>query len=547
MDKHQRHFEQRLQDLSRFQEENKRWPSVMSADHMERSLGEWCHKLRLAYNKGKLEAYKFEALSAIGFSLRVKEDKWKSNFEKLRAYLGEHKCLPPVKHPLYPYTNSQYKRFELLPPGQKEKLQSINFLTYCASRSSSQIWKRNFDRLNSFFQTHGVLPTRKVDYSLECWVNAQRQHLKKGLLTEEQVKCFEEAGIDLLKRSFRKESDGWEKKSRSLAEFYQKLGRAPNLKVASEASLAKWLFQQAILFKNKSLAAGRMTELARILNSDPCQVFHEVLAQKFDLEFKELEAFYITNKRWPQAKFATSKLERRLVKWCTEMRNDFRGKKLDAPQVTALEDIGFPFDPQEDRRTSGFAELRAHLESSGGTLQRLDPLYRFYTQQKKAYETLEPRDRALLDSIIIVRISSSSRYIFDWEERFAKVLHFIHENKKLPSPKDDEDLSKWWAAIRKKMIEGKLSQLQVSQLQKSGIVFKRRIDAWEDQFGKLKEFVQETKRWPGTSHPDEKDLRSWCYLQRYKARKGELPENAVAKLKLINFPLMNKEKSKKLL
>lgn len=97
------------------------------------------------------------------------------------------------------------------------------------------------------------------------------------------------------------------------------------------------------------------------------------------------------------------------------------------------------------------------------------------------------------------------------------------------------------------MIEGKLSQLQVSQLQKSGIVFKRRIDAWEDQFGKLKEFVQETKRWPGTSHPDEKDLRSWCYLQRYKARKGELPENAVAKLKLINFPLMNKEKSKKLL
>jgi hypothetical protein len=70
-----------------------------------------------------------------------------------------------------------------------------------AVQAAEQKWKRMFAELVKFKKENGMLPLRKDDHTLNYWLIGQRKMAKTGRLTEEQLKLYEEAGINILGRS----------------------------------------------------------------------------------------------------------------------------------------------------------------------------------------------------------------------------------------------------------------------------------------------------------------------------------------------------------
>ena len=65
-------------------------------------------------------------------------------------------------------------------------------------------WKKQFATVVKFKKKHGILPLRCHDTTLHYWLTVQRHRAKKGKLTEEQLRLYKEAGINIL---------GWPRKA----------------------------------------------------------------------------------------------------------------------------------------------------------------------------------------------------------------------------------------------------------------------------------------------------------------------------------------------
>lgn len=91
MDKYQKHFESRFNDLIKFKKANDRWPSPISDDFTERSIGVWYVKIKLSYSKGKLEEGRQKAFEKIRFPLNYHDHQWNRKVKRLKLFIKKIK------------------------------------------------------------------------------------------------------------------------------------------------------------------------------------------------------------------------------------------------------------------------------------------------------------------------------------------------------------------------------------------------------------------------------------------------------------------------
>jgi len=178
-------------------------------------LGRFVNSMRTQRNHGLLSAERIASLDALGFVWKAPRRAkvvfgehevsapWKRRFEELLAYKAEHgDCDVPAKwvknEGLANWVSQQrqLKKRGTLQPGRENLLNEIGFCWQAVA--GQRTWDSHFAELLSFKERHGHCDVPVHDpqnHSLGTWVTNQRTKMKRGKLSEEQVRLLSEAGF----------------------------------------------------------------------------------------------------------------------------------------------------------------------------------------------------------------------------------------------------------------------------------------------------------------------------------------------------------------
>ena len=178
-------------------------------------LGRFVNSMRTKRNRGLLSAERIASLDALGFvwkaprraKIALGEHEvsapWKIRFEELMAYKAEYgDCDVPAKwannEGLANWVSQQrqLKKRGNLQPGRENLLNEIGFCWQAVP--GQQSWDSHFAELLLFKEQHGHCDVPVHDpqnRSLGTWVINQRTKMKRGKLSEEQVRLLSQAGF----------------------------------------------------------------------------------------------------------------------------------------------------------------------------------------------------------------------------------------------------------------------------------------------------------------------------------------------------------------
>ena len=201
-------WDERFQQLVEYKDQNGhcRVPIRFKANLQ---LGSWVSTQRQQYKKNKLSPEQKDRLEGIGFEWVLKKQEhsvgsWDERFKQLKEYREKKgHCLVPQKYKANPqlgeWVSRQrhfYKKNELLPE-QKDRLEGIGFV-WVLKKHEIVGWDERFKQLKEYRQVKGdcnVPYQYDANPQLGYWVNRQRQVIKKGKLSPEQIKSLEGIGF----------------------------------------------------------------------------------------------------------------------------------------------------------------------------------------------------------------------------------------------------------------------------------------------------------------------------------------------------------------
>lgn len=199
------------EDVKAFWELSGKLPTKSS----EVQLANWLIKQRELYKKGELHSKQIEQLEQLNIVWDNNEaiiDKWKENFEKIKAFKIENDKLPSFSSEgeekrLYNWCQGQRQRragtassgkTQQLGQWQLDLLNSIDF-GFDYKEKMKDKWEENYQELLALYQEKGVIfiPQKIEDKinPLYRWITNQKTAFKKGSIKQEKVEKLKEIGI----------------------------------------------------------------------------------------------------------------------------------------------------------------------------------------------------------------------------------------------------------------------------------------------------------------------------------------------------------------
>ena len=330
-------------------------------------LGRWCSIRRNDRKVGRLSAERVAALDALGFVWDAIQGALARGLAELSAYVEEHGDAR-------------------VPDGYKTS-SGFNLGTWCANRRKDFkagqadaelvgaldalgfVWdplKQDFDRglaeLARYVEENGDarVPQKhrtSTGFRLGTWCGSRRKDLKEGRLTAERVAALDALGFiwDQLQQEF-------ERGLAELATYVEHNGdaRVPfGYKTPAGFNLGNWCGS-----RRKDLKEGRLTA-ERVAALDALGFSWDLLQQDFDRGLSELERYVEENgnARVPAAYKTPAGFA--LGTWCTVRREQRKKGQLSAERVSALDVLGFVWDPLRQGFEAGVIELAAYVEIDG--------------------------------------------------------------------------------------------------------------------------------------------------------------------------------------
>jgi superfamily II DNA or RNA helicase len=262
------------------------------------SLGGWQANQRVHYRKGKLSPDKIKRLEEIGFSWERLEEKFEKGFQETLLY---------KKNTGNPNVPDGYKTHE--------------------------------------------------GYWLGGWQSYQRKLYKKGKLSSDRIRRFEEIGFtwDKLEEQFEK---GFHETS-----LYKRSTGNPNVptvyKTPEGFRLGRWQDSQRNLYKKENLSSDRIRCLEEIgftwgkFEEQFEKGFQETLLYKKNTGNPNASVSYITPGGF------------RLGKWQSKKRQHYKKGKLSSDRIRRFEEIGFTWENIEEKFEEGFQEILIYKKNIG--------------------------------------------------------------------------------------------------------------------------------------------------------------------------------------
>ena len=396
-------------------------------------------------------------------------------------------------------------------------------------------YKDEFNNPNAtrFYKTH-------EGFKLGFWQSDQRKNYRKGILSPNRIKQFEEIGFtwDILEEQFEK---GFQETL-----LYKQSTSNPNVPITYETAegfrLGTWQAHQRGNYKKGILSPNRIEQLEDI------GFTWERLEEKFEKGFQEtlLHKGNTGNSNVPQH-YQTPE-GYLLGSWQTTQRGNYNKGKLSPERIRRLEEIGFEWERLEEKFEKGFQETLLYKKRTGNP------------NVLKSYRTAEGfrlgewqrflRQRYRKGKLSPERIRQLEEIGFTWErleEKFEKGFQetLLYKNNTgnpnvLRSYKTAAGylLGSWQRNQMTSYKQGKLSSDRIKRLEDIG--FK-----WELQEEKFENGFQETllykKRTGNPNAPrgykttEGFTLGSWQSDQRKNYRKGKLSSERIKRLEDIGF------------
>ena len=198
--------------------------------------------------------------------------------------------------------------------------------------------KMNLDKMRKFEKEHGHcrVPRHYVkDPSLGKLVGTLRSQKKKGILSPEIIKQYDEIGFEWEVGTFKK--NYFEK----LFQYYQKYGHCKVPKnYPEDPAFGNWVHRQRIRRTLGIMSEKTIKKLEKIGFTWDARV--DTFEDMYDLliQFKDTHGHLEVIK----------KDDVKLYNWCSRIRSDHQNEKLAKEKIKLLLSIGFDFNP---KRTNG--------------------------------------------------------------------------------------------------------------------------------------------------------------------------------------------------
>ncbi len=406
--------------------------------------------------------------------------------------------------------------------------------------SSWDVW---YGKLKKFKEKFGHCNVSMdfEDKQFAVWVSAQRTRKKKSLLVDEQIEKLDKLGF-----TWDSHLDNWQRNLQELIEYKAQYGSC-NVPVGWEEnpSLSRWVVTQRNRKSKKSLAEDRIQTL------DEIGFVWDFQAQKTDETwmgwFAELQKYTEShgNPHVPRT-YNNKKLASWV--WIQRLRKDKpygQASKLNDEQVKLLDDLGFYWDPHEERWQEKFRELNSfrdqyghcNVESKADNYKKLMQWVNIQRSQKSK-GNLTAKRIELLESIGFGWQGNinDEKWLSMYQE--LKDYYAEHADSNVPdSSKEYPKLAKWVSAMRSRRKLDKLDDERIRLLDELNFSWKLRDRGeWEDNLDLILAFRE---KYGHTNiplrFPENPKLARFVNQNRTRRNKDELSQDRIDKLNAVGF------------
>lgn len=494
----------KLEQLKKFINENKRKPSKEPSDKTEQLLGQWLGQ--------QLNNYKTRTKS-MSFEERCKK------FEEFKDEYSEY------------FTDNNSKWFE------------------------------NFKCAKDFIIKNTKIPSQKSDDEEEqkngTWVSHQHQNykVKRGCMSNTDIYDIWTNFVTEYRDLLLDQNEKWYNNLKKIKDFIYTNKRLPSFiyNDETENKLLKWYYHQRENFnyKKENMKDGHKYNAWEKFVEE----FKDYLSKNYDevwyTHLKELQLFITTFGKLP-LEDSTNEEEKKLGKWLSHQKQQHKNKngftvnpeKLEAWETFIQNNIIY-FKPNYEIWLNKLEDLRNFIHtnqklpaySSKNNIEKY--LGQWLSTQKQNYKNnTENMKDEMYNNVWKSFITEYDIYFKDdWYDNYDILIEFIEIYNKLPRSKSDnlneKHIGAWlnnqnanYKDVKGSMKEKEKYNLWREMINKYKECFKTDQDKWNEKLDELKIFINENKRKPSNKNGNEKQLLKWLYHQteNYKTNKNSMKE-----------------------
>ena len=408
-------------------------------------------------------------------------------------------------------------------------------------KTLSASWDYMLGEARKYYEANGdllpLLNYETVDgYKLGQWVVSQRLAYTKKELSAERVKQLEAVGMNWLNLHQRQ----WEEGYALAKDYYDKHG---NLSLAdSRSKLGTWIIRQRQNYKKQLLTKEQFNRLNRL------GMVWEV-EDVWQKRINEAQAFYQKYGNLDIPVGYISETGVRLGVWYRSVKKQYKAGLLSDKRIEQLESIGIMWSSVRMRNWMRFYELAKDYYRENGDLNinanyktdTGEALGNWISAQRYSYSNDKlSRDQIdLLNEIGMSWHRDKSR----WETAYSYAVEYhsafgnINATADYTTP-DEFALGAWVANQRRKYKCGKLTDKQITRLEKLGIEWEPSEAMWITAYEHAMDYYREHGNLLVNNQfvsDDGFKLGSWISNQKTKYRKGKLEKEQIRLLEKIGM------------
>jgi superfamily II DNA or RNA helicase/CHASE3 domain sensor protein len=268
---------EKFEELKTFINENKRRPSEISSNEIEKKLGSWLSHQITNYNK-KLEAMKDEAkyllwskfLEEYKEYFKSNDEVWDENFKELKKFINENKRRPShrssneIEKKLTLWINTQTQNHKKKLHSMKDETKYSLWSKFLEEykeyfKSNDEVWYENFESVKLFINENKRRPYERssnvIEKKLGSWISKQIQNHKKKLeaMKDETKYSLWSKFLEEYKEYFKSDDEVWYENFESVKLFIDENKRKPCISSSNEIEkkLGNWIHSQTQNHKKK--------------------------------------------------------------------------------------------------------------------------------------------------------------------------------------------------------------------------------------------------------------------------------------------------------
>jgi superfamily II DNA or RNA helicase len=377
-------------------------------------------------------------------------------------------------------------------------------------------------------------------YQLGQWQSHHRGNYKKGKLSPDRIKRFEDIGftLEIFEEQFEK---GFQETL-----LYKESTGNPNApgsyKTTEGLQLGRWQNTQRMRYKKGKLSPDRIERFEKI------GFTWDILEEQFEKGFQET-LLYKESTGNPNAPNSYKTVRGFLLgSWQGDQREMYKKEKISPDRIDRLEKIGFTWEPFEKQFEKGFQETLLYKEKTGNP--NAPASYKTPSGFRLGSWQTNKRGNYRKENLSPDRIKRLEVIGFTWEileeqfeEGFQETLLYKERTGNPNAPAgyktaEGLQLGRWQSTQRDNYKRGNLSPDRIARLEKNGFTWAPFEKQFEKGFQETLCYKNSTGNPNATQTyktPEGYRLGSWQNKQRGNYKKGELSPERMKRLEEIGF------------